>query len=161
MHNDTISQIIEDTLGKMTVNYDRIEIIDSDISTIFVIHTDDAGILIGNRGETLDALSYLVRRMASSKFSDEERQSFILDVNNYQKKKLEDFRQNLQLSADRVRLFKEAVELSPMTSYERMIVHTTFSEDPEIQTESYGEGKFRRVVLKHKSTVPSIEEAED
>lgn len=159
MENQTISNIIEGVLNKMTVSYDSVEIVADDVSTIFVIHTDDAGMLIGNHGETLDALSYVVRRLVQRDLSEtDERKSFILDVNNYQKKKLDEFKQNLNLSADRVRLFKQAVELSPMTSYERMIVHTTFSEDPEIMTESYGEGKFRRVVLKHRGSTPQIEE---
>lgn len=150
MQNEAISKIIEGVLDKMTVSYDSIEIVD-EVSTIFVIHTQDAGILIGNHGETLDALSYIIRRLAQASMQNyEERQTFIVDVNNYQKKKLDEFKQGLSLSADRVRLFKESVELAPMTSYERMIVHTTFGDDPEVTTESYGEGKFRRVILKYR-----------
>ena len=45
-----------------------------------------------------------------------------------------------------------------MSSYERMIVHSTFSDDPEVTTESEGEGKFRRVILKHTSRVIQKEE---
>ena len=61
---------------------------------------------------------------------------FIVDVNNYQTKKLQEFTDSLNVSANKVRLFKQDIELSPMTSYERMIVHTTFSNDTEIKTES-------------------------
>jgi spoIIIJ-associated protein len=96
--------------------------------------------------------------MVAQKINDRDKKAvFIVDINNYQTKKLDEFKEGLNTSADRVRLFKEPVELSPMTSYERMIVHSTFSDDPEIKTESEGEGRFRRVVLKHVGSVESSE----
>lgn len=150
MGNGPITSIIEDVLRKMTIDFESIEVIDNGINTTYLIKTDDAGILIGNRGETLESLGFIIRRMVESRNKDaNERHMFIVDVNNYQAKRLEEFKQGVTLSADRVRLFKEPVELSPMTSYERMIVHSMFSDDPDIRTESEGEGKFRRVVLKY------------
>ena len=158
MENIEIKAIIEDVLHKMTVEVESIEMEDNGFNTTFQIHTADAGILIGNRGETLDALSYIIRRIVQQKINDREKKAvFIVDINNYQTKKLDEFKEGLNTSADRVRLFKEPVELSPMTSYERMIVHSTFSDDPEINTASEGEGKFRRVVLKHAGSVSSSE----
>jgi spoIIIJ-associated protein len=53
--------------------------------------------------------------------------------------------------AQRARLFKHDVEMSPMNPYERLVVHELFAEDPEIVTESAGEGKFRHIVLKYRS----------
>lgn len=150
MENGSITSIIEDVLKRMTIDYESIEVIDNGINTTYLIKTDDAGILIGNRGETLESLGFIIRRLVESRNKDsDERHMFIVDVNNYQAKKLDEFKQSITLSADRVRLFKESVELSPMTSYERMIVHSMFSDDPDIRTESEGEGKFRRVVLKY------------
>jgi spoIIIJ-associated protein len=60
-------------------------------------------------------------------------------------------RQNARPLAQRARLFKHDVEMAPMSAYERLVVHELFSEDPEIKTESAGEGKFRHIVLKYKS----------
>lgn len=149
---------IEDFLKKLTIDFDSIEVKDNGINKIFLINTNDAGILIGNRGENLDALGYLIRRVVEKNTKpDEEREMFIVDVNNYQTKKLQEFTDSLKISAERVRLFKQDVELSPMTSYERMIVHTTFSKDPEIKTESEGEDKFRKVVLKYISNKSNTE----
>lgn len=150
MGNESIMSVIEEFLRKMTVDFESIEITDNGINTTFLIKTKDAGILIGNRGETLEALGTVIRKIVQRRMKDmTDKHTFVVDVNNYQTKRLEEFRHSLKTSADRVRLFKEAVELSPMTSYERMIVHTTFSNDPDIETESQGEGKFRRVILKH------------
>lgn len=150
MNQDDIKTLIQDFLKKLTIDFDSIEVIDNGFNKIFLIHSKDAGILIGNRGENIDSLGYIIRRLVDNNLKEgEERKMFIVDVNNYQTKKLEEFVQSLKTSADRVRLFKQSVELSPMTSYERMIVHSTFSDDSEIKTESEGEGKFRRVVLKY------------
>ncbi len=152
MENVEIKTLIEETLNKMSIDFDSVEMEDNGFNTTFQIKTADAGILIGNRGETLEALSYLVRRMINQKLQGtDEKVVFVLDVNQYQTKKLEEFKEGLRTSADRVRLFKEPVELSPMTSYERMIVHSTFTDDPEITTQSEGDGRFRRVILKHAS----------
>lgn len=148
MSRQPISTTIEIILQKMTIDFEKIEVLDNEINTIYQIHTKDAAILIGNQGETLEALGYLIKRIVN-KDNEEERQMFIVDVNGYQIKKLEEFTSSLKVSADRVRLFKEPIELSPMSSYQRMIVHSTFTNDAEIKTESEGEGKFRRVVLKY------------
>ena len=149
MSDTSIITTIETMLQKMNIDLEKIEVVNNGINTTYQIRTKDAALLIGNRGETLEALSYIIRRMANKDLEDDDRQMFIVDVNNYQTKKLEEFTQGLKVSADRVRLFKQPIELSPMSSYQRMIVHSTFTNDPEIKTESEGDGKFRRVVLKY------------
>ncbi len=150
MNNNSIVSIIEDILNKLTVDFDSIEVVDNEINKTFLIQTKDAGMLIGNRGETIESLGYVIRRIVEKELRDkDEREMFIVDVNNYQTKKLEEFRNGIKISADRVRLFKQEVELSPMTSYERMLVHSMFSDDSEIETLSQGEGLFRRVTLKY------------
>jgi spoIIIJ-associated protein len=73
-----------------------------------------------------------------------------IDVERVQElEKVERVRENARMLAQRARLFKHDVEMSPMTSYERLVVHELFAEDPEIKTESAGEGKFRHIVLKY------------
>lgn len=149
MNNSDISNIINTFLQKLTVDFDNIEIVEGDINTAFVIHTNDAGILIGNNGESLEALGYLIRRIVQNQNTTENKKMFIVDINNYQTKKTEAFINTVKTSADKVRVFKTDVELEPMSSYERMIVHSTFTNDPEIETTSEGEGRFRRVILKY------------
>ena len=55
-----------------------------------------------------------------------------------------------RMLAQRARLFKHDVEMEPKSAYERLVIHELFSNDPEIKTESAGEGKFRHIVLKYK-----------
>jgi len=152
MNDQTIASKIEDLLKKMRINVDRVERVESDTYTTFLIHSPDASMLIGNRGENLDALSFVIRRIVERDINEgEDRPVFVVDVNNYQTKKIKELIDSVELSVRRAKLFRQDIELSPMTSYERMIIHSAFSNDPEITTQSEGEGRFRRVVLKYSS----------
>ena len=79
----------------------------------------------------------------------DEDTSFFIDVNDYQKKHIEDIRMKAQVLAERARYFKSSVEMDPMSSYERMIIHSEFAEVPDIKTESAGVGKDRRIIIKY------------
>ena len=113
----------------------------------FVISTPDSSILIGERGERLLALNHLVKRMVERNMKDAPL-SFLVDVNDYQKKRIDDIRAKAHMLAERARYFKSSVEMDPMSSYERMIVHAEFSEIGDITTESMGYGKERRVIIR-------------
>lgn len=116
--------------------------------TLIKVDSSDSARLIGEGGENLRALNMVARRMVEHAHG-EEAASFLIDVNGYHEAQMERVRQNARMLAQRARLFKHDVELEPMSSYERLVVHELFAEDPEIKTESAGEGKFRRVVLKY------------
>ena len=114
----------------------------------FVVSTPDSAILIGERGDRLLAINHLVKRIVERELGDENI-SFLIDVNDYQKKRIDDIRMKAHMLAERARYFKSSVEMDPMSSYERMIVHSEFTEVPDIATESAGYGKDRRVILKY------------
>jgi spoIIIJ-associated protein len=113
----------------------------------FVITTLDSAILIGENGTRLLALNHLVKRMVTKE--DETPASFMIDVNDYQKKRMDDIRSKAHMLAERARYFKSSVEMEPMSSYERMLVHAEFTDTPDIATESVGYGRDRKVVIKH------------
>lgn len=144
---DEIQPIIEDVLTKLGVSYTLIEIRDADSQPRFHIETEESGALIGTRGETLRALNYLVRRIVEAQA--EAAPDFLVDINGYQERQIEKIRGQARMLAERAKLFRYDVEMSPMNAYERLIVHSTFADDPEIETQSQGEGKFRRVVIKY------------
>lgn len=113
----------------------------------FVINTEEAPLLIGEGGQNLSALNYIVKKIAEKKFPGGY-PGFSLDVNDYQKKKIEEIKELARMHAQRVRYFKKEVEMRPMNAYERRIVHASLQEYPDITTESRGEGPERRVVIK-------------
>jgi spoIIIJ-associated protein len=86
----------------------------------------------------------------------EDATNFLIDVNNYYENQMEKVRANARMLAQRARLFKHDVELPPQSAYERLVVHELFADDPEIGTESAGEGKFRHIVLKYKVGSPTV-----
>jgi spoIIIJ-associated protein len=117
--------------------------------TVVEVLSKDSKQLIGPHGEHMRALNTLARRLVETKWG-EEAANFLVDINGYYEEKMETVRANARMLAQRARLFKHDVEMSPMSPYERLVVHELFSDDPEIKTESEGEGKFRHVVLKFK-----------
>jgi spoIIIJ-associated protein len=72
-----------------------------------------------------------------------------VDVNEYQKKHIEEIRSKARILAERARYFKSSVDMEPMSAYERMIIHSEFASSPDISTESIGKGKDRHVVLRY------------
>src|SRR3990167_2911908 len=83
----------------------------------------------------------------------DEKLQFFIDINDYQKKRIDDIRTKAHMLAERARYFKSSVEMDPMSSYERMIVHAEFTDSPDITTESSGYGKDRHLVLKYREPV--------
>jgi len=117
-------------------------------TTRFVIASPDSALLIGERGARLFSLNYLLKKIIEKEFPD-ARISFTVDVNDYQKKQVDDLRAKAHMLAERARYFKSSVEMDPMSSYERLIIHAEFTDIPDIKTESTGGGKDRRVVIKY------------
>jgi spoIIIJ-associated protein len=145
-----LKQLISSLLSTLDVAVDSIEVTDGH-RTVVAISSPDSKRLIGPHGDHLRALNMLSRRLVEARHG-EEAASFLVDVNGYHEEKMETVRQNARMLAQRARLFKHDVEMSPMSPYERLVVHELFSGDPEITTVSEGEGKFRHIVLKYRSS---------
>lgn len=145
----TITGILEELLEKMTVD-GKVEFISDNNDAVFSIRTKEAGILIGEDGKHLIALNHLVKKMAENKLKSENmgKITFLLDVNDYQIKKMEELRNSARMNAQRAIFFKRDIEMEPMSSYERRVVHAILSEYPDVKTESSGEEPHRRVVIK-------------
>ena len=149
MQDSEIRNLIEDILRSMTVAYESIEI-DIDPITqnkIFIIKTSDSGLLIGEGGENYNAFTHLVKRISEKKLK--EGQEFFIDINDYRKNLADKLKIKAKMLAERAKDMRSDVELEPMTSYERLIIHGTLSDYPNIKTESMGEGKSRRVIIKY------------
>ena len=127
---------------------------------IFSIETGDARALIGAHGDTIHALDTLVKKIVESHSpavqegtAPQERAErgpmFLIDVNDYRSKQIKDLQAKALMLAERARSFQYDVELSPMSAYERLIIHTTLQDSPNVKTESQGEGRNRRVVIKY------------
>lgn len=106
----------------------------------------NVGILIGHRGETLDALQYLVSLIVN-KDHGEDYKRVILDTENYRLKREETLKRLAGRLAYKVKTTGKYVKLEPMNPYERRIIHSALQNNEDITTYSEGEEPFRRVVI--------------
>lgn len=109
------------------------------------IDTDDAGLLIGKQGQTLDALQYLVTKMVAKKSRRKVR--IAIDVEAYRARHNEALA-NLALKyGEKVRRSGKPITLNPMNPYDRRIVHMALQGDKDLKTTSRGEGLYKKVVI--------------
>lgn len=106
---------------------------------------DEAQVLIGHHGQTLDALQYLCNLVATKAESDGQR--VLVDVEGYRKRRAETLNRLATRLAERVKRTGEPAALEPMSAHERRVIHLALQEDPSVMTTSEGEEPFRRVVI--------------
>jgi spoIIIJ-associated protein len=149
MNLNTITALIEKILEPMHLKVEVTQVDDTDLHLpIINIKAEDPNILIGYKGETLMALSHILKKIADKeKGEDIEKLSFIVDVNGYQKRRIDEIKDKSRILVERAKYYKSSVEMEPMSPYERMIVHSLFSEEKNITTSSTGFGKERKVVI--------------
>ena len=106
---------------------------------------DELGILIGRRGQTLDALQLLCYRAASLGISDRKRVT--LDAAGYRERRRALLEEEAEIAADRANRNGEAVRLEPMSASERRMVHEVLKERADVETYSEGDEPERRIVV--------------
>ena len=106
---------------------------------------DDSGLLIGRRGQTLQALQFLVTLIVRKQLGEDVR--VILDVENYRQRRETSLRDMAAKVASRVAQTNRSITLEPMSPADRRIIHTSLSENPNVRTESAGEGENRKVTI--------------
>jgi spoIIIJ-associated protein len=144
-----IEQTITGILDSLGVSYTGIAQVEVAGQRVFSITSEDTRFLIGPHGDTIHAIDFLVKKIADEKAKGEKVEPFLVDVNDYRSKQIRDLAAKAVMMAERARSFRYDVELSPMSAYERLIVHSALSSEPHVKTESQGEGRGRRVVIKY------------
>lgn len=131
-------------------------------ATISIESDKDLSMLIGKNGQNLGAFEHLIRliagrRLARLSFAEqnldgltdpEDDLHFIVDINDYRKSRTDYLIGVAKDVAQRVIQTQRAEALSPMSSYERRLVHTELASYREIQTESVGQEPRRRIIVK-------------
>ena len=112
---------------------------------VLQIHGRDLGTLIGRRGETLAALQYIARLIASREL--QRRANIVIDVEGYKARREKMLRRLAKRMADQAIQTGRTVALEPMPAYERRIVHLALRDNQEVTTESTGEGDHRKVTI--------------
>ena len=148
---EKVKQNLEDLLIKMhieaKVSYEtaRDNIINLELSDI---SENDTGIVIGAKGETLNALQYILSFLTNNKTSKFYR--ITVNAGNYRDRKKANIENNAKRVAYKVLKTKKPIALKAMNSYERRIVHTALQSYKEIETVSTGKFPNRKVVVRYK-----------
>jgi len=106
----------------------------------------DSGMIIGRRGQTLDALEHIVNRIV---FQDDTGPGvrFSLDVEGYRQRRQKSLEELALRLAAKARETGRLVTLNPMSPRDRRVVHLTLQSDPAVTTRSEGEGHYRKLVI--------------
>lgn len=106
---------------------------------------DDMGVLIGKRGQTLDALQYLTSQVVNKNLNEYVRVK--LDTEHYRDRRKETLETLAKNISYKVRRTRRPVALEPMNPYERRIIHSVLQNDRDVTTRSEGEEPYRHVVI--------------
>ena len=143
---DDVREYLETLFKAMDIQADiKIEFNEENSLLDIDVEGPEMGILIGKRGQTLDALQYLIS-LAVNKKSD----SYIrvkLDTENYRARRKETLENLAKNIAFKVKRTKRSFALEPMNPYERRIIHSALQEYTDINTHSEGEEPYRRIVI--------------
>ncbi len=165
MNQEEIANLIKDLIektsggGEVSVTHEETkEVLKKDgkaKSAWFAVEVKTPELLLGRDGEALFALNHLVRKIVEAQHfragtdSASEEFEIIIDINGYQKKRIENIHALVHMMAERARYFKSSIEIDPMPAFERRVVHEFLADATDLKTESAGEGSNRRVVIKY------------
>lgn len=165
MQKEEIKNLIKELVEKTTLKLSDVSITEDGPKNIWAsVIVSEPHFFISSDGEGLHALNHLVHRIieaqdsafrstrVSDKAGEESLQpglSIIIDINGFQKKRVENIRAIAHMMGERARYFKSSIEVDPMSAFERRIVHEFLSNATDLKTESAGIGHNRRVVIKY------------
>ena len=120
---------------------------------VLQIYTEESERLIGREGETLEATQFLLNRLIQSK--DKDAPKVIVDCEHYRSMREDKIVQRVRELAERVRITGRSLQLEPMNSYERRIVHNAFKDDPDVATWSPSDSaRIKQITLLKRQARP-------
>lgn len=141
-------EILDTMLGYLGF-FCEIKEVESDRGLTLQVYTSESDRLIGRRGETLEDLQFLLNRMLQN--ADRNAPRVVVDIEHYRQMRDDALLHRVQQVAEIVRKSGRSLDLDPMNSYDRRIVHHAFQDDPEVTTWSPEDGdRMKRITLKRR-----------
>ncbi len=141
---DVAKKYLENVISKIGIST-KIEILKNSEYTRFVLYGEKLGVLIGRRGETLDAIQYLVNIVANK--NADNRVKIVLDAEGYRQRREDTLRRLARRMEEKVKRTETEVVLEPMSPQERRIIHTALQDSEYVRTLSEGQEPYRKVVI--------------
>lgn len=140
-------ELIQELFDKLGVK-ETFEVTENDETIDVVISSDEPGLIIGHHGDTLDSLQLVLSLMLAKSFGEYKRVS--VEVGDYKKNRSDYLRNLAGQTKERVIAEGQEIFLPNLKPWERREVHLYLHDDPEVVSESVGEGKDRTLVVKPK-----------
>ena len=143
------AEIVEETEARITALLDamgfdaRVEVYDARGFVAVDVATEDTALFIGQKGETIDALQYLINASINRRRTSRVR--VVLDAEGYRQRRVEALQGMAHRTARKALREARSIELPPMNPAERRVVHLFLRDNPRVMTESEGVGDSRRV----------------
>jgi spoIIIJ-associated protein len=106
---------------------------------------EDLGILIGRRGQSMTSIQQILRLIISHQM--QVRIPIIVDVEGYKQRRCEGLRALAKKLADQVKTRRIPFTMEPMPAFERRVIHLALADNPDVLTESTGEGEGRKIII--------------
>jgi spoIIIJ-associated protein len=111
----------------------------------FNISGGESGVLIGKRGQTLEAIQYLLEKMINKKSTNRIR--VVVDVEGYIQKRKTNLMQMASRMAEKAKRSQKPVTIGQLNAHDRRIVHIHLKDDKRIRTQSVGDGYYRKLMI--------------
>lgn len=141
---DIAKEVVEKILAYISTDIQIESEVENEVIKFFITGEDSA-IIIGKRGQTLEAIQYIVDKIVNKHTL--ERKRVQIDVEGYLEKRRENLEKMALRMSEKVVKTGKPSTISQMSSQDRRIIHLTLKENKEIRTQSMGEGYYRRLVI--------------
>lgn len=148
---DKILDQLEKILSRLNVNAEITATAQEDGSLRFNIESADSSILIGRHGENLDSLQTILHAMLYKLFTAEELPDVVVDVDSWKTNREAELKDLAAKVVQKVKFSNKPQSLSNLKPFERRIVHLTLENNPDVETRSEGEGRFRKLIVSPKA----------
>lgn len=138
-------EVLEQLLELMGEKAKVVSRLDEEDRLNLSVEAEDAGLLIGKQGQTLEALQYLLTKMLAKKARRKVR--VFIDIESYRARHQEALTQLALKSGDKAKRSGRPITLNPMNPHDRRIIHLALQGDKEVKTMSRGEGLYKKVVV--------------
>ncbi len=125
-----------------------IELVEDGERVVLDIKGPEAALVIGKKGQTLEALQFLVQKIAHrGREGEEGLKSIVVDSEGYRARREEVLVEMANRLGEKARTTGRTISVNPMSPHDRRIIHITLDKVPGVTTRSEGEGVFRRLLI--------------
>jgi spoIIIJ-associated protein len=137
-------RLLEGILTRMQIS-SPVDVEETEEAIVLNIRGDGSGLLIGKRGQNLDAIQYLVNKAVHRSANGDK--MIVIDTEEYRKRREESLVALAMRLGEKVKKTKKAVTVGHMNAHDRRVIHMAMQDDETLTTKSRGEGEYRKIVI--------------